>query len=167
MCFCGQPATSWVRFARVRREHPLIVALVESFAREAKLEPQEVWSWLDKRSAPPPEIRRLIVDAFFPLVSPNDFLSTSPEDGSTIRTMRTEEFEPPKKGRPSVVEHPLFEALAKHGVTLAEEADNVKRSPSSLRSFCYPKGNPHRRPAPEDLKKRWRDLYGVSPKAWR
>lgn len=63
--------------------------------------------------------------------------------------------------------HPLFAALAEHGVTLAEEAKAVKRSPASIRAMCYPEGNDNRRPAPEALRKRWLDKYGVPLKAWR
>lgn len=145
----------------------VIVAAMDSLAREFQLDPGDFWAYLYKRKAPPTEIRRALIETFFPVVSPDDFLSTSREDGSTIHAMRTEEFDPPKKGRPSVVDHELFKALAKAGVTLAEEADKVKRSTSSIRSMCYPKGNPNRRPAPEALKQRWLTLYKVPTSAWR
>lgn len=148
-----------------RREHPLIVASIEAIARNGGLDPEDLWAYLDRRKAPPRAVRDALVAAFFPLVPPESFLP-SDEEISTIRTMRTE-IDPPRRGRPPVVDHPLFAALAAKGVTLAEEAQAVHRSPASIRSMCYPKGNDSRRPAPEALQKRWLAEYGVPLKAWK
>jgi len=150
----------------VRAEHPLIVALVEAWAHRAGLPAPTVWAWIDRREAPAPEARAAIVDAFYPLVRPDSFLP-SPDDNGTLRTMRATAIETPRRGRPTEVDHPLFAALAAHGVTLAEEAKIVRRSPASIRSFCYPKNNDNRRPVPDALKQRWLSEYGVPLKTWR
>jgi hypothetical protein len=149
-----------------RPEHPWLVALLEAYARRAGIDPDDAWAYVDQRKAPPAELRDAIVAAFFPRVPPDSFLPSSHENG-TLRTMSATGIEPPRRGRPTEVDHPLFAALAKNGVTLAEEAKAVGRSTASIRSMCYPKDSASRRPAPDALQRRWLKEYGVPLTAWK
>lgn len=144
-----------------------LVALGEAFARRAGIDPGDFWAYVYRKAAPPSELRAAIVDAFFPRVQPADFLLPSDAENGTLRTMGATGIEPARRGRPPEVDHPLFAALAAKGVTLAEEAKAVGRSPASIRSMCYPKDSASRRPAPEALRQRWLTEYGVPLKAWK
>ena len=134
-----------------------LVLLAEAFARRLEMPPGDFWAVVYRKKPPPPGWAAAWADAFAPL--------TSVGENGTIRTMSTAEIEAPRRGRPTEVKHPLFQALAKAGVTIAEEAKAVKRSPASIRSFCYDDEN--RRPAPEALRQRWLEKYGVPLKVWR
>ena len=113
-----------------------------------------------------------LAGAFAPRVTVDDFVLeplTSRPEASTIHTMHTRAVspEPPKVGRPSrLKDHPLMKGLAAKGVTLVEEAKAVRRSVSGVRSFCFPPDDVAYRPIPDDLKKRWKELYGVPLNTW-
>lgn len=143
----------------------MLVALLERFSRRATVPPEKMWAYLDRREAPPDDLRRAIVDEFFPLVSPDDFLLPSSEDASTIRTMSTVEIAEPRRGRP-VRGKKLAEALTKAGVTLSEIADAAKRSTASVRSWSYPKTDDNMRPAPREVVEMFRDEYGIPLSVW-
>jgi len=147
-----------------RREHPLTIALVEAFARRAGLDADDLWAYLDRRKAPPREVRDELVAAFFPRVPPESFLPSGTEN-STIRTMSTAEIVEPRRGRPASVGK-LAAALTKAGVTLTEIAAAAKRSPASVRSWAYPKGEDSHRPAPRAVVEMFRDEYGIPLAVW-
>lgn len=154
-----------------RPEHPLVVALVESYAREIGVPPSELWGALDGKPARA-ELVRGLVEAFFPLVREDDFAIEGlapPRKRATLHTMHTTEIEPPnpRGGRPSRLKrHPLMVALKKAGVTVADEAATVRRSVSSVRSFCFAKANPAYRPIPRAIAERWEEVYGVPMATW-
>lgn len=140
-------------------ELPLeIVLLAEAFARRLGVPPSEFWAIVYRKQEPPPGWSAAWAEAFAPL--------TSLDENGTLRTMRATEIAPARRGRPVESGHPLFAALTKEGKTLADEAAEIKRSTSSIRSFCYPKDHPSWRPVPEDLKQRWFKKYGVPLKTW-
>ena len=128
----------------------------------------DCWAYLDRRKAPPPEWRDAVVAAFFPRVPPDSFLPSGTDD-STIRTMRTEEIEAPKRGRPlgqGKVASRLPAALEAAGVTLAEAAAKVKRTPPSLRMMAYPKGHDSHRPAPRAVVEALKREFGIPLSVW-
>jgi hypothetical protein len=157
-----------------RPEHPLVVALVESYAREIGVEPKEMWAALDGGPARP-ELVHGLVEAFFPLVRESDFgpgrLSRSDEH-ATLHTMHTTEFARPKgkrakTGRPSRLKsHPLMIALEKAGVTVVDEAAAIRRSVSGLRSFCFARSDVSYRPVPRPIAERWLRVYDVPLSTW-
>lgn len=120
---------------RRRPEHPVVQALVESFAREVGIDPQELWAYFDKRKAPPEDVRRRFVDTFYPLVSPEDFLhegltphpnaakvrSVSQAPSFDIRRIR-------RVGRPLNMDHPFTRALYEDNITVTEWAEAHKVS---------------------------------------
>ena len=57
-------------------------------------------------------------------------------------------------------------ALKKARVTVVEEGKSVGRSPPSIRSFCYPKGDPSARPVPRALVDHWAKKYGTKDSDW-
>lgn len=154
--------------------HPLDIALRDRFARQAGIDPAQLAAWLEWREAPPRAVVDRLVAAFFPLVPPESFLSgeetlPSKRQYGTLHTMHTSEIEAPnpRGGRPSKLKrHPLMAALKKAGVSVAEEAANVRRSVSSVRSFCFARDNEAYRPVPRAIAERWRDVYGVPLTAW-
>lgn len=146
-----------------RREHPLIVATIENLARSSGIDPQDMWAYLDRRKAPSKKLRDAFVAAFFPRVPPESFLP-SPEDNSTIRTMREEILEP-RMGRP-LKAGKLAAALVKAGVTLAEIAAAAKRSTASVRSWSYPLSDDSHRPAPRQVVEMFQDKYGIPLSVW-
>lgn len=148
----------------MRKEHPLIVATIEALARRMEIQPEDLWAYLDRRRAPPPELRDALVAAFFPRVPPESFLTTR-EENSTIATMATTEIEAPRLGRP-LGQGKLPDALRKAGVTHAEAAAKVKRSRASLRSWALPKSDPSWRPAPRAAVDVLKAEYGIPLSTW-
>lgn len=141
--------------------------------RMPDLTPERLERILCRHEAPPPELAAAIVYAFHPNVPPDDFLTgplPSQKQNGTLRTMSATEsaadLVAPRRGRPVVVQHPLIDALKKARVTIAEEAKAVKRSPASVRSFCYPAAHDSFRPVPRALAEHWRRTYGVPLSAW-
>lgn len=125
--------------------------------------------FLWKKRAPPDDVRAALVMAFFPRLRPQSFLGwTSPEINSTIRTMSATEFaQPIGPGRPKARKnHNLIAALERKRTTLVAEGKRVKRSPASIRSFCYPENDPSYRPCPRKLADYWRKTYGVPLSTW-
>lgn len=147
---------------------PLLVAFAEAFARRYKTDIGDFWDYVYRRKAPPPEWRDGVVAAFFPRVPPESFLP-SPTDDSTIRTMRTEEIEAPKRGRPlgqGDIASKLPAALKAAGVTLAEVAAKAKRTPPSIRMMAYPKGHDSHRPAPRAVVDLLKREFGIPVSVW-
>ena len=151
----------------MRKEHPLVVALVEAFARKAGIEPPTLWAALDGKPADPGLVAGL-VEAFHPVVRETDFvaLPARPKNG-TLRTMSATAFATPVKGRPTEHgKHPLIRALKKDGLTLTEVAKDVGRSPASMRSWLYPVGDASFRPIPRACAEHFRDKYKVPLATW-
>jgi hypothetical protein len=57
-------------------------------------------------------------------------------------------------------------ALDWASITVADEAAAIRRSPSSLRSFCFPPASPCYRPVPRAIAHRWLRVYGVPLATW-
>lgn len=125
------------------------------------MDPSDWWDYCYRRKPWPLELRAALVDAFFPAL-------TSDQDPSTIRTMSTSAIVAPRgPGRPvSRRAHPLFAAMAAKGITLAEEAAEVKRSPASVRSFTYDADHPAYRPCPRTIAEHWKRKYKVPLSTW-
>lgn len=146
----------------------MLVALGDSLAAQIGVEPAQFWAYLYRRAPPPPAVRAALVEAFYPRVSPNDFLGLpSRDENGTLRTMPATDFAAHRTGRPLArPRHPLMAALSKAGVTVAEEARSVGRSASSIRSFCYPVKHEAFRPPPRALAEHWSKKYGVPLATW-
>jgi lambda repressor-like predicted transcriptional regulator len=145
----------------------VLVASGEALAHRFGIAPADFWAYLYRRKAPPSEVRAALVEALFPLVKPADFLLTSHDSRSTLHTMHTSDIAEPRTGRPSKLrKHPLIAALAKRGVSVAEEAKTVRRSVASLRSFCFPATSEHYRPIPRAIAERWLAEYKVPLATW-
>lgn len=138
-----------------------LVLLGEAFARRAGIDPGDWWDFVYRRRPWPPDLRAALVEAFYPAL-------TSPEETSTIRTMSTSAIVAPRgPGRPvSRKAHPLFAAMAAKGITLAEEAAEVKRSPASVRSFTYDVDNAAYRPCPRPIAEHWKRKYKIPLSTW-
>jgi len=153
--------------------HVVYRALADAWAREAGLDPADVADWLARRRPVSQRTADRMVAAFYPRVSPDAFwiddeLALRAErERSTMRTMRPQAVQEPRLGRPiKNTKHGLAAALRDRRVTLAEEAKAVKRNPTSLRNFMYPKSHPNNRPVPRSLVDYWAKKYGVSDRAW-
>lgn len=145
----------------------VLVASGEAVARRLDIDPGDFWAYLYRKKSPPAEVRAALVEAFFPLVKPTDFLLTAHDRRSTLHTMHTSDIAAPRPGRPSKLrEHPLIAALESAGVSVAEEAKAIRRSPASLRSFCFPATSEHYRPVPRAIAQRWLQEYGVPLATW-
>jgi lambda repressor-like predicted transcriptional regulator len=146
----------------------VLIALGDSLAARIGVEPAQLWAYLYRRAPPPPAVRAALVEAFYPRVSPDDFLGLpSREENGTLRTMPATDFAAHRTGRPLArPRHPLMAALSKAGVTVAEEAKAVGRSTSSIRSFCYPAKHEAFRPPPRALADHWQKKYGVPLATW-
>jgi hypothetical protein len=108
-----------------RPEHPLIVALVERYAQQTSLEAHELWAYLDRRKVPPPTVRASLVDAFYPLVRPDDFLPlTSAPNDAQYRYMESTEMVKTVAGRPLESNHPFARWLRAQHMTVADWARN-------------------------------------------
>jgi hypothetical protein len=142
--------------------------LVAALARRIGVDPDQFRAWTRGVEAPPEWFDKAIQSMLEPLVPEGHLRSlTSRGENSTIRTMRTEKVHEPRIGRPlKNTDHPLIAALAKEGITLAEEAKAVKRSPTAIRNYLYPAGEVSFRPIPRELAKLWHKKYGVPLTAW-
>lgn len=81
--------------------------------------------------------------------------------------MHTSDIAEPRTGRPSKLrKHPLIAALAKAGVSVAEEAKAVRRSVAGVRSFCFAATSEHYRPVPRQIAQRWLTVYKVPLATW-
>ncbi len=155
-----------------RPEHPLIVALVESYAEEIGVPRAELWAALDGKPVRP-ALARALAEAFAPLVRESDFaiegLSPS-RKRATLHTMHTSEIEAPNpKGGRRIRLKPwalLMAGLKAKHRTLADETHVCRRSVSSLRSFCFDVKSPAFRPPPRAIVERWRDEYGIPLDTW-
>jgi hypothetical protein len=151
-----------------RPEHPLIVALVESYAEQIRVPRSDLWAALDGKPTSP-ELVRGLVAAFEPLVRESDFVLASRKKSVTLGTMSTSPAEPamaaPRRGRPIKTDHPLLAALKRAGVSVVDEATAVRRSPASVRSFCTSE-EANYRPIPRAIAERWLKVYGVPLATW-
>lgn len=145
-----------------------MVALGEAYARRAGIDPGDFWAYVYRRAAPPPELRAAIVDAFFPRVRPEDFLTlTARADNDTLDTMDATEISPARRGRPSTrKKHPFVASLLKRGLTVAEVAAAVNRSASSVKAWYKPAKDIGFRPIPRSVAEKLQELYGVPLSAW-
>lgn len=155
-----------------RPEHPLIVALVESYAEEIGIPRAELWAALDGQPVRP-ELARALAEAFAPLVRQEDFAIeglSRPRKRATLHTMHTSEIEAPnpKGGRRIRLKQwgLLMRGLKAKGRTLADETAACRRSVSSLRSFCFDLKSPAFRPITRAIAERWRDEYGIPVATW-
>lgn len=153
----------------------MLVALLEAWARRAGVDPATAWSWIDRRQAPPPEVRAAIVDAFYPRVRPDDFLGglTSPPDLATVATTMQPAAAPDtRKTRVSRArlrkanrKHPFVEALVSLGLTVTEIARELDYPRSTVQSwYDGEKGNA--RPIPRKAAEAIRARLGVPLSAW-
>ena len=149
-------------------EHPFLVSLGEAWARKVGWSLPRFWALLHLEAVPTDEERAMLVGAGFPRVHPDHFRLTPSQSRSTLHTMHTSAIAQPRTGRPSkLLKHPLIAALEAKGVTVAEEAKTIRRSVSSLRSFCFPPDSEHYRPVPKAIAQRWLEEYGVPLKTWK
>lgn len=148
-------------------EHPFLVAMGEAWARKVGWSTRRFLAILHGEAVPTDTERAMLVGAGFPRVRPDHFRLTASETGSTLHTMHTSPIAEPRTGRPSkLAKHPLMVALAKAGVTVAEEAKAIHRSVASLRSFCFSAKSEHYRPVPRAIADRWLAEYKVPLATW-
>jgi DNA-binding NarL/FixJ family response regulator len=143
----------------------MVQALVEAYARRAGIPPADLWSYLDRRAAPPPELRDAIVAAFFPRVPPDSFLTAS----ANIDTLDTDmqATTEPRRGRPLTQrKHPFVRALIREGLTIAEVADELKAKQSTVKAWYKKVGTVAHRPIPKAMAERIRDRFKVPLSAW-
>lgn len=138
-----------------------LVALGEAYARRAGIDPGDFWAYVYKRRAPPPELRAVIVDAFFPRVRPGDFLGlTTRGENDTLATMTATEIEPARRGRPLTQQgHPFVAMLKRRGLTVAEVAAKVKRAPSTVKAWYKATDAADFRPIPRVCALKIAELY--------
>jgi hypothetical protein len=155
-----------------------LVALGEAWARRYGLEPGEFWAYVYRKAPPPPEVRAAIVDAFFPLVRPADFLGlTSEGEPSTLDTVNTSAVSSNAlRSRARLSEASLktkaVRVLARNGVTIAEVARSLtdrlgrKVPRSTVQAWLKPKEDPTYRAIPQDAADAFLELYGVPLASW-
>lgn len=158
------------------RLHPLVVALVEAYARELRLPPAELWDYLERRKAPPDELRRQLVEAFFPRVRPDDFLLPSGTENDTVNTVNASPSSNALRSRARISDesrkHKFVRIIARKGVTFAEVAvalsEKLGRKVPRSTVQAWPKkpGDPSYRAIPEDAAEALRELYGVPMNCW-
>lgn len=150
----------------MKQPHELYLILGDAFARKAGIDPQALHDACAGLPTSPVLVEGL-VGALAPRLTRQHFVLSSETKNGTLGTMSATEFATAPRGRPMEnLKHPLMAALKKAGVTVAEEAASVKRSPPSLRSFCKPKGDPSSRPCPRALADHWKRTRGVPLSAW-
>ena len=118
----------------MRTEHPLIVALVEAFARKAGIEPPTLWDALDGKPADPGLVAGL-VEAFHPMVRASDFraLPFATDDARIATPMLQQTPHSIRGARPT--KNKATDTLREAGVTIAEVADALGVKPSTARSW--------------------------------
>jgi lambda repressor-like predicted transcriptional regulator len=153
---------------RIPRYDLVTELFVSALARRAGLEPDQFRAWTRGGEKPPEWFEQTVRELVEMLVVDGEFgRLTSQAENSTIRPMRTQIAEA-RVGRPlKHMDHPLIAALAERGITLAEEAKAVKRSPTAVRNYLYPASEPSSRPIPRDLAELWRKKYGVPMSTWK
>lgn len=100
----------------------VVRAILSDLARRWEVDPEDLISWVYRQKAPPTAIRDALVAAFFPRVSPEDFLPSSTE-GTKLRGVTPEQSAgaiPTQAGRPIEHDHPFTEALKKANMTVVE-----------------------------------------------
>lgn len=161
-----------------RPEHPLVVALVEQYARAIGVEPGRFWRLLDKKEAPTPLELRGLLHAWAPVLTAEDFA----EPLTTVHEPNTVDGMPPALSSNALRsqaalsdatrEHKFVRALQKRGETLAEAAETVSRlagkkfSRSALAGWIKPKGDVAARGIPLIAAEAIRKEYGVPHTAW-
>ena len=144
-----------------------LVALGEAFARRAGIDPGDLWSYVYRRAVPPPAVRAAIVDAFFPRVRPEDFLLPSSRENDTLDTLDATEIATARRGRPhGQRKHPFVAALLRDGLTIAEIARDLKRSPSTVKSWYKADGDIGQRPIPRAVALTIEKRLDVPLSAW-
>lgn len=152
--------------------HPLIVLTVDALAREFGVPPKELWDALEGKPSRREFVERLVA-AYYPGLRESDFVIegslTARKEPSTIRTMRANEIDEPRVGRPigekvdrSPAGNKLVAVLIKRGISIAEVARAVKRDAATMRAYLRAKDSKHYRPMPDDVKAYIRSEYGVS-----
>lgn len=134
-----------------------LVALGEAYARRAGIAPGDFWAYLYRKAAPPAELRAAIVDAFYPLVRPDDFLGlTALATNATLATsMSTEPTADTRETRVSRARlakgnrrHAFVAALVEAGITVTEAAKALGYPRSTVQSW-YDADEDNARPAPK------------------
>lgn len=144
-------------------------ALTEEFARKAGIDVETLWDYLLKRKPAPTELRRQLVETFFPLVSPEDFLRAEDEglpssgDNATIDTANQMESTQVQFRGAEPTPGPA-KKLRKAGVSIAAWAKRNGVHYSTARSW-FQKGDGGRAIPP-----RYADLleaeFGIRRDAW-
>jgi hypothetical protein len=152
-----------------RPEHPFVVALVEAYARRAGLGIDDLWAYVDRRQAPPPDVRAAIVEAFFPRIRPDDFLLPSSGENDTLDTMDATTISAPRRGRPMAnKDHPFVAALLRERLTIADVAKDLKCGASTVKAWYKDEGDDAYRPIPRasalELKRRFKVPLSVWPR---
>lgn len=146
--------------------HPWIVALFEANARRSGIDPADAWAYAARKKAPPPELRDAIVATFFPLVPPDSFLP-SHADNDTLDTLDATELTAARRGRPlHQRKHPFVVALLRDGLTIAEIAKDLKRAPSTVKSWYKAADDIGFRPIPRAAAKELLTRLAVPLSAW-
>lgn len=155
----------------------VLVALGKSFALQAGIPLDDLWDYLYKRKAPPKGIRDALVAAFFPIVSPDDFLPpglTSPNTHNTIDTVEATPNSLRSRARLSDESrrHPFIKAVTKANVTLADVATILEKRlgrkvpRSSVQAWPKKHTDRYYRPIPQDAAEALEALYKVPMTAW-
>lgn len=147
------------------------MALVDSFARRAGIDVDDLWSYLDRRKVPPPAVRDAMVAAFFPLVPPDSFLPS----GGEVATLATDMQAPQEETRRSRVSrarlrkgnrrHPFVAALVANNLTVTEFARELGYARSTVQSW-YDGDSDNARPIPKSAANAIKARLGVPVTAW-
>ena len=153
--------------------HPLLIALLEAWARRWGWDPEDVWRWLEKEAAPPAGFVAGCVDAFFPLVRPADFLAADLTSRHNLATVDQDMQEATRGQRVSKARlreanrrHPFVRALVAKGLTITEFARTIGYPRTVVQSW-YDSRPDNARPIPRKAAERIRDLLEVPLDAWR
>jgi hypothetical protein len=154
--------------------HPLVVLLVDAFARRSDVEPEDLWAWLAREKKAPRWWVEKAVAAFFPGLRESDFdvddSLTSPQEAATLATMPQVETSTRKRKvsramlDPENRKHPLVKALVKEGVTVTALAKDMGYPRSSVQSW-YDPNNP--RPIPKAAALKLQKRFGIGLDYWR
>lgn len=150
--------------------HPLLIALLEAWARRWGWDPADVWSWLARTAVPPPAFVAGAVEAFFPLVRESDFLLPRRAKHDTLDTVDASTDTRRQRVSRARLDadsrrHPFVAALIAKGMTVTELAAEIGYPRTSVQSW-YGAGD-RSRPIPRPAAEKVRDLLGVPLDAWR
>jgi hypothetical protein len=163
----------------VRRAlHPLIVLTVEALARRFRVEPADLWDWMDRKKPAPRWFVAAAVEAFYPGLRESDFdvddTLTSANTDNTVDAMETTSNVLKSRARLNDAsrEHPAVRAWAERNMTVGEAAGvlakRLKRKVprSTLQAWYKPPTDPGYRRIPDDAARACEEEWGIPRSAW-